>query len=300
MNSHESHSHSFNVTICEEFSEHWKWSEMKLQNYLLVYNVLLLCAIIFLNAFLLYSLKRTKQIFRRSNLIIFSLCVSDLALGFLVQPLHLYRIYKDSCLLSKINYGLSVLLTNNTFLSVYFLAVFRYLSIKGSLKGRKVPRKWILIMIGVSWFLSAMVAVLHTFFLTKLAYFSLVTVVYAISVVSFVYFYSSLVNIARKSQRAVQSDAARMARGRRKTMKVGRTVIALFVAMFVCYTPMIVIGDYRAIMNRKTITHDHAVEMMTVFYWSLSLVYTNSAINALLVLYRNDKIWILFKESFFF
>ena len=300
MNSHQSHSHITNITICVQFSEHWRKSEIKLQNCLLVYNVLLLFAIIFLNVFLLLGLKKTEQIFKRSNLIILSLCISDLSIGILVEPLHLYRIYKDSCLLSKINYGLAVFFTNNSVLTVYFLAALRYFSIRGGLKGKKVARKWILLMIGLSWFLSAIAATLHIFILSKLAYFSFITASYVICTILFVYFYSSVLYMALKSQRAAQTDASSRARGRLKIMKMAKTVIALFVTMFVCYTPMIVIGDYRAVMNRKNTSHDHRITMMTVFYWSLSLVYTNSAINAFLVLCRNDKVWRLFRETFFF
>ena len=271
---------------------------MKSQNYLLVYNVLLLVTIIFLNIFLLYGLKRTNQIFRRSNLIILSLCISDLSLGLFVQPLHLYRIYKDSCLLSKINYGLGVLFTNNTVLSVYFLAAYRYLSIKGGLTGKKIPRKWICLAIGLSWFLSTVVAVLHMFVLTKLAYFSFITAAYTIGTVLFVYFYSSVLYMARKSQKAVQTNTNNIAGGRQKIIKVAKTVIALFTAMFLCYTPIIVIGEYRAVLNRKSTTQYHDVTM--IFSWSLSLVYTNSAVNAFLALYRNEQMWKLFTESFFF
>ena len=274
---------------------------MKSQNYLLVYNALLLFAIIFLNIFLLYGLKRTGQILKRSNLIILSLSISDLSIGLFVQPLHLYRIYKDSCLLSKINHSSGVLFTNNTVLSVYFLAAFRYLSIKGGLKGKKIHRKWILLTIGLSWFLSTVVAVLHMFVLSKLAYFSIITASYTIGTILFVYFYSSVLYMARKSQKAVQTNANNIAGGRQKTIKVAKTVIALFTAMFLCYTPIIVIGEYRAVLNRKTATHYHEdVTAMTIFSWSLSLVYTNSAVNAYLALYRNEKMWNLFIKSFFF
>ena len=300
MNSHRINSYIYNVTVCREFSEHWKQTEVKSQNYLLVYNVLLLFAMVFLNIFLLYSLKRTRQMFKRSHFIILSLSVSDLSLGLLVQPLHLYRIYKDSCLLSKINYGLAVLFTNNTVLSVYFLAAFRYLGIKGSLKGWKVPRKWILAVIGLSWLLSSIVAVLHLFVLTKLAYFSLITAAYFIGTICFVYFYFSVLNMTRSSQKAIQTDVQGIPRGKQKTVKVAKTVTALFTAMLLCYTPMVIVGLYRAAMNRKNITRDQEIAMTTVFYWSLSLVYTNSAINALVAVRRNDKIWKLFKESFIF
>ena len=273
---------------------------MKLQNYILFYNVLLLFAIVFLNTFLLYGLKKTGQMFKRSNLIIFSMCISDLSIGLLVEPLHLYRIYKDSCLLGKINYGLAVLFTNNSVFSVYLLAALRYYSIKGGLTGKKVPRKLILFTIGLSWSLAALAAILHVFFLSKLAYFCFITAAYIIGTILFVYFYASVLYITHKSQRAIESCSNSKTIGRDRKMKTTRTVIALFATMVICYTPMIVIGDYRAVMNQKKTSYDHQVIMMTVFYWSLSLLYTNSAMNALLFLSRNGDVGKLFKQSFFF
>ena len=287
-----------NDSICDQFSEHWNNGEIKLQNVLVFYNTILVFAIMFSNIFLLYGLKRTGQILKRSNLIVVSLCVIDLSVGIFVQPLHLYRIYKDSCLLSKISNGLAVFFTNNSVLSVYFLAAVRYYSIRGGLNGKKVSRRTIMMLIALSWLLSVIAAVLHFFFISKLAYYGFITAAYVVCTILFIYCYASVLYLTHQSNKAVAKSNNTV--GRQNVLRMAKTVVALFTAMFICYTPMIVIGDYRAVMIGRNVSHDHETLLATVHHWSLSLVCTNSAFNACVVLYRNDKVWKLFKETFLF
>lgn len=298
-NSRLAHAAHANKSICARLSEHWKHHQIKLGNLLVIYNVLLLFAILFFNIFLLYALKKTNQISRRSNLIVVSLCVTDLAIGIFAEPLHLFRIYKDSCLLSKVNGGISALLTNNSVLSVYLLSAFRYFSIKGGLSGKKISKQCISIMIGMSWSASLTASILHTFIITKLAYFGFVTSAYVICTILFVYFYSSVLYMAHKSSKFARDAQVNPTQSRKNVSKTAKTVVALFSAMFVCYTPIIVLGDYRAVLKDKRISHEKEAIMSTAFHWSLTLVYTNSAFNACLFVYKNSKVWTLFKETFF-
>ena len=278
------------MDVCGRYVERWHHNNIYGKYLLLIANVLLMFAIVILNVFEICALRKTGQK-SAPNLIVTSLCISDLAIGVLNESAYILRTFKDSCVLEVLHGLFNCIFCNSSAISVYMLAVVRYVSLKRHMNGKKLSKRFTMCLIFGKWIFTVMLSILYLLVLSKLAYFVITFIAYICLTSIFVFFSWNLWRIVVESSREAGTTLDKKAKHTKRLMN---TLAIMLSSQVFCVTPFMVVAVLRS--SRNSDQKESSVILNTLYWWGLTLTYTNSAINSLIFCYRNVKIRKIMKE----
>ncbi|XP_028992105.1 trace amine-associated receptor 13c-like [Betta splendens] len=254
-----------------------------------------------LNLLVVVSISHFRQLHTTTNLLVFSLAVTDFLLGFLQMPSVLV-LYQSCWLLGNficdVNFFMGGFLVSVSVGNMVLISVDRYVAVcEPMFYSTKVTVKrvqlcvclcWLCSVVHSSWLLRDFFKQQHRydfcsgacaaeFKLSEVAFDTAVTFLGPVAVIVLLYvrIFAVAVSQARAMRSHVTAFAAKRSeavRPKKSELKAARTLGVVIVVFILCYSPfcVIIVG----IMNNSTWAFD-----ATIQYW---LVYSNSCLNPLI------------------
>eukprot|EP00112_Aurelia_sp_Birch-Aquarium-sp1_P001220 Seg1124.2 transcript_id=Seg1124.2/GoldUCD/mRNA.D3Y31 product="hypothetical protein" protein_id=Seg1124.2/GoldUCD/D3Y31 len=305
---------SSNDTISDKIFKHcynalaWRIILTKAQSFTAgVCIALVIIPTILTNGSLLIGLMKTKQ--RKLSCIIYIKmtaifgCLSGTT-GFLMYVL-LFTIFHDrrACTFERASLFMAQVNSHVLGYLILVLAIDRYFNVRPNLRQRTGVIKWILSANGSYALvtLAIILSLLHglvtvEFFGTAKSnigklIMTIFNVVIAVSVyIAYLRLYFELRTHERsvKNLRSAQSSSAKVKRGSKYLHEFVKTIAVILVAGMLCYLPFITMDiwtGWYTLVRKVAAPRD----VRFVYYLSVIPVFINSSINAVLLLYRNEK-----------
>ena len=250
------------------------------------------------NLLVIFGLLKTKQMKNPSNYLIFLLSVSDCVVGMIAIPLDvtLFSLYlkRTACILEYIAHFLLYSTTHFSAYLIAIIAVHRNLSINHNFKRRNKLSQFLLKKNGLRVITSAVClvaiaeALVLLFFYKKMI--SRIALV-LLDTIIFITVYAIYFWMYFKVWTSLQSKA---------TKRLSKTIAIILLAVAIFYIPPIVIAAIRGsfVENRKI-----SADINFGLYLSLTLVFSNSGFNAVVILTRSVTVrnfltnWILCRDA---
>ena len=268
--------------------------------FIIIYSIL--SPIIFItNCTLIVLLFKTKQMSVMSNYFILVMSVSDACIGGIVLPINFLftKLQQNpSQIIVSTSAFVSFLLMYFSPLMVFTIALDRCLRVFYS-----KYRQWIspcrvkLIIVGLVLLASTYAAFTTFACSTKHSKMTLMCLLASIIDINFFVvtsvLYIGLYLKVRRSSRSIrqQQEQNRPSRNARHVTYMAITAFLILVSLFICYLPYVAINILVFVRNR-VIGHKAArtSDLMFIYGLTICVAMVNSAINALIVLYRNRDI----------
>ena len=154
-----------NETICEGFKYSPSILEMKdlRSTYIVncVFNNLLTYTAIMLNSLTIYAMRKTTSLPKTLRTLLLSLAVSDIGVGFIVQPFYTSFLVKwlqlndPKCSTYKAFVGIGLIFSQASFLNIVAVSVERFLAVHLHLRYQElVTHKRVVVVVIATWVLS--------------------------------------------------------------------------------------------------------------------------------------------------
>lgn len=250
--------------------------------------------IVLSNGITVFLLLKLKQLHIITNRFMLWLCISDLLIGMIVCPLwiNLYTAYRNerNCILEAITVFPSITLGHFSVYMISMIALERYIRITRPLHYQDIitveKSNKIVVACGCIALCCGSIAT-TAFSYGYLAPANIALVALATIVLCFVFFVyiRALLRLQRQSRRRVGISTSHNPR-QTFVMKTFLTAACILLSLFVCYAPCFVFTIinfiYSATQGRNT-----SGQVLFITLASYPFFYTNSAINAIIVLKRN-------------
>ena len=255
-----------------------------------VLNSFLSSTAILLNIITIQALRKTPSLSKPLKTLLLSLVVSDLGVGFLVQPTYV------AVLVMKIKqnadnrtydtifdafYVQSFLFTFASFFGVFALTVDRFLAIHLHLRYQElVTHKRVVAVVSSVWVLSALIALLALKWIQVLSFifatihivFYIATGFYYCKMYAVIWHHANQINALQQS--AQTEDMANAARLRKSAV----ATFYVYLVFLVCYSPIFCTGVARI--------HDETPLLLLLSEFSYTFVYRNSSLNPLIYCWK--------------
>ena len=246
------------------------------------------------NFLFLGAIWTTPTLHKPTNILLWGLSLSDLAVGLLIQPMFIVRVIcKVSLEYRKAFRFIQAIFISSTLLTLTSVSVDRCLALTLHLRYVAVVtvKKTILILCFI-WLASVVYAV--TFLIDlRLHYFASLCVI-ALCIVINTSTCSMIYRICRRHRIQIQNqslpnqpEAFDMTRYRKSLI----TMIVLLILLIICYSPYICIRAFIAFTDWPILPR-----RIFMLRWSASLIYLNSSINPLVYCWRLPAIRVTMKQ----
>ena len=261
------------------------------------------------NIMLILSLIRTGQVNKKSNCLILILSISDLFMGAVCMPLTviLFAIYplERQCTLEIIVQTVEIFFGHFSAYMTVTIGIDRYVNIDPTLRHLNSPlhrlfsssKVWIPIL--ATFGLTTVTTMILTFTMitftkhhnTVLIVIIILDLVLVLSIlVLYVRFYYKIWRHTKtKSVYSIEAHINGIKIRAQYLARLGVTVFIILIALVICYVPFGIIGIYQAIVagtNLSLLTRTDVLSFMI----TTVLVYLNSTLNTVIILYRNEKL----------
>ena len=255
-----------------------------------VLNSFLSSTAILLNIITIQALRKTPSLSKPLKTLLLSLAVSDLGVGFLVQPTYV------AVLVMKIKqnadngtydtifdafYVHSFLFTFASFFGVFALTVDRFLAIHLHLRYQElVTHKRVVALVSSVWVLSALIALLALKWIQVLGF--IFVTIHIVCYITTGLFYCKIYAVIRHhakqmytlQQSAENKDVANAARLRKTTV----ATFYVYLVFLLCYLPIFCTGVARI--------HGETPLLSLISEFSYTFVYLNSSLNPLIYCWK--------------
>ena len=271
---------------------------------LIVLNVVVAVLNILINGFLIYALRKTKQLKNLSNQFIACLSFSDCGVGVLAQPLiiaTLWNMYMGviSCNTEITTQAVGFIFCHFSGVMLAIIAVDRYLHIKYKNKYNSYMNSSRAIkIVAMNLSIALIVAGGSVLSSTQHTYVTFDQIMMSIDTIVILFIWLNYILIFRSIKEHMRTIYRKDSTGNRQVLSkvradavFAKTMVLIMTSQAICYFPYFLSS---ALRSKKDVVHRESW-LGTFRLWSLLLVYLCSSINALIFILRNAKI----KRHFF-
>ena len=253
-----------------------------------IFNNLSTYSAIMLNILTIYAVRKTSSLPRTLKTLLLSLAVSDIGVGFIVQPFYTSFLVKwlqlndPKCSTYKAFVVIGLTFSQASFLSVVAVSVDRFLAVHLHLRYQElVTHKRVVVVVIATWVLSAS-NFLFTFLNLQKVYQLILSIMVVTGLILTTIVYTRIYFIARRHKNQIQSlqiqqveQTSEMARFT-KLVHSAVSVFYVYILLLACYSPFIICIR---IENSSVVTKK---------FWvvSLTLLFLNSSLNPIIYCWR--------------
>ena len=253
-----------------------------------IFNNLSTYSAIMLNILTIYAVRKTSSLPRTLKTLLLSLAVSDISVGFIVQPFYTSFLVKwlqlndPKCSTYKAFVVIGLTFSQASFLSVVAVSVDRFLAVHLHLRYQElVTHKRVVVVVIATWVLSAS-NFLFTFLNLQKVYQLILSIMVVTGLILTTIVYTRIYFIARRHKNQIQSlqirqveQTSEMARFT-KLVHSAVSVFYVYILLLACYSPFIICIR---IENSSVV----AKRFLVV---SLTLLFLNSSLNPIIYCWR--------------
>ena len=241
-----------------------------------------------LNILIIYAVRKTSSLPRTLRTLLLSLAVSDIGVGFIVQPFYTSFLVKwlqlndPKCSTYKAFVGIGLTFSQASFLSVVAVSVDRFLAVHLHLRYQElVTHKRVVTVVISIWVLNAFVSLMASWASFDTIWL-IVAVTGAFGFIVTIVLYIRIYFIAQRHKNQIQSlqirrveQTSEMARFT-KLVHSAVSVFYVYILLLACYSPFIIC---MGIENSSVVTKR---------FWvvSLTLLFLNSSLNPIIYCWR--------------
>ena len=281
-----------NESICEWLEHHPSILDMQdlRSTYIAncIFNNLSTHTAIMLNILTIYAVRKTSSLPKTLRTLLLNLAVSDIGVGFIVQPFYTSFFVKwlqlnvPKCSTHKALVTITLLFSQASFLSVVAVSVDRFLAVHLHLRYQElVTHKRVVVVVIATWVLSASNS-LFTFLNLREVYYLIFSIMVVTGLIVTTIVYTRIYFIARRHKNQIQSlqiqqgeQTSEMARFA-KLVHSAVSVFYVYVLLLACYSPLLICIR----IESSSVT--------TKRFWVVSstLLLLNSSLNPLIYCWR--------------
>ncbi|XP_078344540.1 histamine H2 receptor-like [Oculina patagonica] len=248
-----------------------------------VLNAPLMLISILGNALVLAAIKRTPSIRSTSVIMLCSLAVSDIFVGFLVQPLYIAKELTKKTLLQNLTVKMGYPVCAASILTITAITVDRFLALHYHMRYvTLVTKSRVLYTLVFVWLISFLVSSFHFWNNRVHSFLSGVVIIICLTISTFSYII--IYRIVRRhqlqihaQQQAVQSSNAENNLNMVRLKRSAMNTFTFYIALIICYFPMFIILSLHGISNK---------DWQTEWEFAHTAVFMNSSINPFLYCWR--------------
>ena len=281
-----------NESICEGFKYRPSILDMKdlRSTYIAncIFNNLSTHTAIMLNILTIHAVRKTSSLPRTLRTLLLSLAVSDIGVGFIVQPFYTsflvnwLQLNDPKCSTYKALVAITLLFSQASFLSVVAVSVDRFLAVHLHLRYQElVTHKRVVVVVIATWVLSAS-NFLFTFLNLQKVYQLILSIMVVTGLILTTIVYTRIYFIARRHKNQIQSlqiqqveQTSEMARFT-KLVHSAVSFFYVYILLLACYLPLLIC------MRIKT----PSVARKRFLVVSVTFLFLNSSLNPLIYCWR--------------
>ena len=261
-----------------------------------VFNAFLCYTTIMLNIITIHAVRKTSSMPTPLKILLLSLAVSDLRVGFVVQPLYITRLLIQSTsntANSAVDKSTSIaFLTLAKFLSfascfgVTALSIDRFLAVHLHLRFKElVTRKRVVAVVILTWIFSAFLSLMELMGLKKKARFVVYAVTYILCLVTTALLYFKLYLVVKhlanqiKTPQVQQAGQSKQTSNALRLRKSALGTFYVFLVFLVCYLPQVC-------HHFATTIHGKSNTWRILSRYAFTMVFLNSSLNPLIYCWK--------------
>ena len=281
-----------NESICEGFKYRPSILDMKdlRSTYIAncIFNNLSTHTAIMLNILTIHAVRKTSSLPRTLRTLLLSLAVSDIGVGFIVQPFYTSFLVKwlqlndPKCSTYKAFVGIGLTFSQASFLSVVAVSVDRFLAVHLHLRYQElVTHKRVVVVVIATWVLSAS-NFLFTFLNLQKVYQLILSIMVVTGLILTTIVYTRIYFIARRHKNQIQSLQIRQVEQTSEMARFTKLVHSavsffyVYILLLACYLPLLIC------MRIKT----PSVARKRFLVVSVTFLFLNSSLNPLIYCWR--------------
>ena len=281
-----------NETICEGFKYSPSILEMKdlRSTYIVncVFNNLLTYTAIMLNSLTIYAVRKTTSLPKTLRTLLLSLAVSDIGVGFIVQPFYTSFLVKwlqlndPKCSTYKAFVGIGLTFSQASFLNIVAVSVERFLAVHLHLRYQElVTHKRVVVVVIATWVLSVCNSLL-AFWNLQEVYWLIFWIMGVTCLILTTIVYTRIYFIAQRHKNQIQSLQMHQVE---QTVKMARCKKLVHSAVSFFYVYILLLACYLPFLICVRIEHP-SVAIKRFWVVSLTLLFLNSSLNPLIYCWR--------------
>ena len=281
-----------NESICEGFKYRPSILDMKdlRSTYIAncIFNNLSTHTAIMLNILTIHAVRKTSSLPRTLRTLLLSLAVSDIGVGFIVQPFYTsflvnwLQLNDPKCSTYKALVAITLLFSQASFLSVVAVSVDRFLAVHLHLRYQElVTHKRVVVVVIATWVLSAS-NFLFTFLNLQKVYQLILSIMVVTGLILTTIVYTRIYFIARRHKNQIQSLQIRQVEQTSEMARFTKLVHSavsffyVYILLLACYLPLLIC------MRIKT----PSVARKRFLVVSVTFLFLNSSLNPLIYCWR--------------
>ena len=237
------------------------------------------------NSTLLAAIIHTKQYKNSTYCLFLVLCISDCLLSVVPMPLTIVALISNDC---HLRIATTVLLSVNSRVSCYMIfviAIDRYCRTNTNLQRRSCCSRFLTTKAGSITLIATwvVIALTHGLFHISSHFRTAQLPLHLIDIagMSGIFILYTRLYLRVKTAAVVRASGFRR-RKPRHVRRLGNTVLLILLTFGACFLPFIVVKSFNFIYQ------DASIQMMFVYHLSIELTWLSGAINALVVIFRNQ------------
>ena len=249
------------------------------------------CSAVLGNSLVIAAFCRNKELQTISNCFLISLTCTDLLVGIVVEPLYIARQSfslsgTDHCGIWVAYLTMALFCTGASFLNVALISCERYLAIFWPFFYASTATKWhVIAVIGSLWVSWVLLTAVRFLGVPNRTIYLIVFAIIGISLVGTAVIYVRIFREARRHQKVIATlQTCSGPNAQAKDTKLAKTVLLVFGALLVCYTPGMII------LLVRTIKGDTPALLYVAYPWAETSIFINSSLNPLIYCWRNRDI----------
>ena len=281
-----------NETICEGFKYSPSILEMKdlRSTYIVncVFNNLLTYTAIMLNSLTIYAVRKTTPLPKTLRTLLLSLAVSDIGVGFIVQPFYTSFLVKwlqlndPKCSTYKAFVGIGLIFSQASFLNIVAVSVERFLAVHLHLRYQElVTHKRVVFVVIATWLLSVSNSLL-AFWNLQEVYWLIFSIMGVTCLILTTIVYTRIYFIAQRHKNQIQSLQMHQVE---QTVEMARCKKLVHSAVSFFYVYILLLACYLPFLICVRIEHP-SVAIKRFWVVSLTLLFLNSSLNPLIYRWR--------------
>ena len=281
-----------NETICEGFKYSPSILEMKdlRSTYIVncVFNNLLTYTAIMLNSLTIYAVRKTTSLPKTLRTLLLSLAVSDIGVGFIVQPFYTSFLVKwlqlndPKCSTYKAFVGIGLTFSQASFLNIVAVSVERFLAVHLHLRYHElVTHKRVVVVVIATWVLSVSNSLL-AFWNLQEVYWLIFWIMGVTCLILTTIVYTRIYFIAQRHKNQIQSLQMHQVE---QTVEMARCKKLFHSAVSFFYVYILLLACYLPFLICVRIEHP-SVAIKRFWVVSLTLLFLNSSLNPLIYCWR--------------
>ena len=281
-----------NETVCEGFKYSPSILEMKdlRSTYIVncVFNNLLTYTAIMLNSLTIYAVRKTTSLPKTLRTLLLSLAVSDIGVGFIVQPFYTSFLVKwlqlndPKCSTYKAFVRIGLIFSQASFLNIVAVSVERFLAVHLHLRYQElVTHKRVVVVVIATWVLSVSNSLL-AFWNLQEVYWLIFWIMGVSCLILTTIVYTRIYFIAQRHKNQIQSLQMHQVE---QTVEMARCKKLVYSAVSFFYVYILLLACYLPFLICVRIEHP-SVAIKRFWVVSLTLLFLNSSLNPLIYCWR--------------